>query len=433
MTGSLIFSASPFQMALGERAALQGIVADLQPDLAIELGTAEGGSLAVLAKHAKEVHSFDLVAPALPVAELEHVHLHEGNYHDELPVFLRELAAAGRNVDLVLVDGDHTTEGVQRDLEDLLTSEACRNTVVILHDTAAPAVRAGLEAVGLDRHPKVGFVDLDLVSGVLFRDRMAGEIWGGLGVAVLGESPVGRDDSFHRPPDVLALAQAHWYGGAPLADRIARLDESLLTAVPSQTTAEDRSSLLALHAAAAATLGTFKYLEIGSHLGGSLQALVADPRCVAITSIDPRPAAQPDDRGEVFEYPDNSTDRMLGLLREIPDADLSKLVTVEATSSDLDPQSIDRPDVCFVDGEHTARAVTEDAAFCREVLRGDGIIVFHDRSIVGPAIVAFAESLDGPHREYTLDSDLAVVELGSATLLRDAVVRSRMRPFPGLA
>ena len=51
-----------------------------------------------------------------------------------------------------------------------------------------------------------------------------------------------------------------------------------------------------LHAAVAER-GPFRYLEIGSHLGGSLQALVADPRCMEIVSIDTRPDSQPDDRG----------------------------------------------------------------------------------------------------------------------------------------
>jgi len=57
-------------MSFGERAALEGILSQLTPDLALELGTAEGGSLERLAHHSAEVHSFDLVAPSLPVAEL---------------------------------------------------------------------------------------------------------------------------------------------------------------------------------------------------------------------------------------------------------------------------------------------------------------------------------------------------------------------------
>jgi hypothetical protein len=52
-----------------------------------------------------------------------------------------------------------------------------------------------------------------------------------------------------------------------------------------------------------------------SHLGGSLQALIAEPGCTHITSIDPRPLVHPDERPEIgyrWEHADNSTLRMPG-------------------------------------------------------------------------------------------------------------------------
>src|SRR4051812_29146328 len=59
-----------------------------------------------------------------------------------------------------------------------------------------------------------------------------------------------------------------------IADRVAALDVTLFSEIPSQTDAWDRRALLALHQAAARGTSTFVYLEIGSYLGGSLQALV---------------------------------------------------------------------------------------------------------------------------------------------------------------
>ena len=52
----------------------------------------------------------------------DNVTLHTGDSHELLPPFLAELAEQGRNVDFVIVDGDHSSEGVRRDLEDLLNS-----------------------------------------------------------------------------------------------------------------------------------------------------------------------------------------------------------------------------------------------------------------------------------------------------------------------
>src|SRR5438552_88943 len=99
-----------------------------------------------------------------------------------------------------------------------------------------------------------------------------------------------------------------------LSDRIAALDVSLFDQVSlAQTHVDDRRALLAIHDALAER-GSFTYLEIGSYLGGSLQAMIADPRCECIISIDSRPEAPPDERGGWRPYPDNTTEAMLANL-----------------------------------------------------------------------------------------------------------------------
>ncbi len=109
---------------------------------------------------------------------------------------------------------------------------------------------------------------------------------------------------------------------------------TLFDHVRSQTAPRDRMVLLALHNACREFYGTFRYLEIGSHRGGSLQALIRDPRCVEIVSIDARPAVVPDDlKGEVV-YRGNTTERMLEHLRSLPGADLTKLRTFDASTED---------------------------------------------------------------------------------------------------
>ena len=53
-------------MSFGERAALEGVLAQLRPRLALEIGSAEGGSLARIAAYACEVHSVDVSLRSLP-------------------------------------------------------------------------------------------------------------------------------------------------------------------------------------------------------------------------------------------------------------------------------------------------------------------------------------------------------------------------------
>lgn len=179
-----IFQDPVWQMSLGERAAVEGVLSRLQPSLAIELGTAEGASLARIAAHSREVHSFDLTPPSLPVPD--NAVLHTGDSHELLPALLAELAAAGRNVDFALVDGDHSPEGVRQDIEDLLDSPALSRTVILIHDLTNERVRAGVDAVRFEAWPKVAHVELDWVPGQLFAEpALRHELWAGLGLVIV--------------------------------------------------------------------------------------------------------------------------------------------------------------------------------------------------------------------------------------------------------
>jgi Methyltransferase domain len=188
-SGAPLLQDAEWQMSFGERAALEGLLSQLKPRLSIEIGTAEGGSLARICAHSEEVHSFDLVEPDEKARELPGVELHTGDGHVLLPAFLAQLAQEKRNVDFVLVDGDHSTEGVRRDMEDLLDSPAIGRTVIVAHDTANEVVRAGLDAVVYEAYPKVAYVELDFVAGYVFdEESLRNEMWGGLGLVVIEAS-----------------------------------------------------------------------------------------------------------------------------------------------------------------------------------------------------------------------------------------------------
>lgn len=176
-----------------------------------------------------------------------------------------------------------------------------------------------------------------------------------------------------------------------LTDRIAALDVDLFSFVPMQGLESDARALLALHIAVAAARTLFAYLEIGSFRGGSLQALVADERCSRVMSIDPRTAETPDETRGTYTYDENTTARMLEALSQVPGADLGKVATFETTTQAMSPAELpERPDCCFIDGEHSNEAVLADARFCAEALGGaGGVIAFHDWGIVRPAIKSF--------------------------------------------
>jgi predicted component of type VI protein secretion system len=211
-----VLGRSNWQMAPGERAAIEGLLSGLKPRLSIEIGTAQGGSLERIAAHSDEVHTFDLGAEVEQDA-FPNVTFHRGDNHVLLPRLLDRLEREGRNVDFVLVDADHTREGVRRDLEDLLASRAVRRTYIVLHDTMNEDVARGLAAVDLDAHPNVVFVDFGFVA-LRQAPRGLQEIWGGLGLVIcdvdasLGVVPERRD---HDDSLRAALAVGIWRLLAP--------------------------------------------------------------------------------------------------------------------------------------------------------------------------------------------------------------------------
>ncbi len=118
------FSGRPWQMSYGERTAIEGMLAMLQPKLSIEIGRAEGGSLRRIAAHSDRVISFDILEPTPEIGALENVTALAGDSHQMLPAELERLAGDSENVDFALVDGDHTAEGVRADMMHLLESDA---------------------------------------------------------------------------------------------------------------------------------------------------------------------------------------------------------------------------------------------------------------------------------------------------------------------
>ncbi len=115
-----------WQMTYGERFALEGLLTQLRPELAIETGTANGGSLRRIAQHSTEVHAFDIEPAVARLGdEIANATIHIGDSRETLPAVLGAFAAAGRTVDFAMVDGDHTAEGVQRDIAAILESDAC--------------------------------------------------------------------------------------------------------------------------------------------------------------------------------------------------------------------------------------------------------------------------------------------------------------------
>jgi methyltransferase family protein len=209
---------------------------------------------------------------------------------------------------------------------------------------------------------------------------------------------------------------------------IGSADLRLFEAIPAELTRNDRISLLRCQGALRAVLPGYVYLEIGSHLGGSIQPHLLDPRCRQVLSIDPRPPVQRDERGTHWGYPGNSTREMLARLTALDAAAVGKVRAIEADASRLDPGGLGAaPNLSFIDGEHSDRAARSDYSFVERASHPRSVVVFHDAPIVYNAIAEIVDRVmgrKGNAHAYHLPDTLFVVETGELTLLDDPAVRA---------
>ena len=204
------------------------------------------------------------------------------------------------------------------------------------------------------------------------------------------------------------------------------LDIRLFSKINSQTTANDKRSLLACQTAARELLDTYTYLEIGSYMGGSLQPYVLDDRCGKIISIDKRPHVAQDARGVDQVYENNSSLAMIENLKTISSTAVEKIDCIDGDVTEIDAASVPAmPQLCFVDGEHTDRAAWNDFNFCFRVMSPNGAVVFHDSMIVYNSLSRIVQHLENEgtvFNAYNLPDAVFVIEIGDFPMHRHPAI-----------
>jgi len=181
-----------WQMNDSERLSMAAVLQRLKPRCAIEIGTYKGGSLSLLRQFATSVFSIDIDPEvAEKFSGFKNVTFLTGRSQELLPVLLDELDAAGMPVSFVLVDGDHSANGVRQDIELLLDYVPKVPMVVMIHDGFNPECRRGMLEARWSRSPYVHFVDVDFIPGRVIEHGGGGdgEMWGGLALAFFSPQP----------------------------------------------------------------------------------------------------------------------------------------------------------------------------------------------------------------------------------------------------
>jgi len=180
-----------WQMTRCEKFAFAALLEESKPQVAIEVGTYRGGSLQVISKYAQKVYSLDINAESQKALAplFSNVDFKVGDSKEMLPDLVQQIQSKGENVGFILIDGEHTSNGVRRDINAVLQIKPQRPIYLVMHDSFNPECRRGMLAADWQSCPFVHFVEIDFVPGVFhfdaFDTAQAKSMWGGLALAQL--------------------------------------------------------------------------------------------------------------------------------------------------------------------------------------------------------------------------------------------------------
>lgn len=178
-----------WQMMTWDRIALSGVLARMRPKISLEIGVYYGGSLSLTSQFVEKIYAIDIDPEtrtrfAIPA----NAELIIGDSVVEIPRVLKLLEANDTPLEFVLIDADHSSDGVRRDIELVLAYQPVKPMIIMAHDSGNPLCREGIQTAGWDVNPYVQSVDLDFVPGGIIEHSVSGDIgecWGGFAIAYL--------------------------------------------------------------------------------------------------------------------------------------------------------------------------------------------------------------------------------------------------------
>ena len=177
-----------WQMDTAEQMTLLAFAQRLRPQCVIEIGSRFGGSMQVFSRYAQRVISCD-IDPTCQERfgyRYQNAEFVTGPSQETLPPLLARLEQEQVQVSMLLIDGEHSADGVQGDIHALMNYRPACNLYVLMHDCFNPAARRGIRTARWSDSPYVHAVEVDFVPGVLHhKSEFYRQLWGGFALAVL--------------------------------------------------------------------------------------------------------------------------------------------------------------------------------------------------------------------------------------------------------
>lgn len=184
-----------------ERVMILSMLRQLRPQVAIDCGTAQGGSLSAISKYAKKVYTLDH-DPACKEQfcdDYPNAEFIPGDVNQTLPRLMAQINDKNENLEFVLLDAQHNTEGVRNEINALLGYKPRHHLFIFIHDSFAPLCREGILSADWERCPWAHFVELDFVNGVFdCRGDGKGSMTCGLAFALLRNEPRAEPLTIHQ-------------------------------------------------------------------------------------------------------------------------------------------------------------------------------------------------------------------------------------------
>lgn len=179
-----------WHMSRNERYAFIKLLEKIKPKTAIEIGCFKGGSLEVLSRYSEKVYSIDIDPNVknLMQGKFDNVDIHIGDSKTLVPKILDAIDKNNESLEFVLIDGEHTYEGVKRDIGHFLNYIPKKTVYIIFHDSFNPICRKGMLKANYNSSPYVHYVELDFISGIFNPGKLFRQMWGGLALVVLKPS-----------------------------------------------------------------------------------------------------------------------------------------------------------------------------------------------------------------------------------------------------
>jgi hypothetical protein len=192
-TPTFLFDDLPlhWQMTRWEKYAFASLLKEARPKVAIEIGTYQGGSLQLISKYAEKVYSIDMSPECKRALEgrFKNVDFFTGDSREILAELLEKIRADKEELGFVLIDGDHSAEGVRSDINAVLRHVPSRPVYIVFHDSFHPSCREGILSASWQHCQHIHYVEVDFIPGVYhheaFDTAQPRSLYGGLALALM--------------------------------------------------------------------------------------------------------------------------------------------------------------------------------------------------------------------------------------------------------